>query len=221
MKNKVLELKNICKSYTEFKIFNPFNKDISKIEVLKNVSFDIYESEIVGISGKNGSGKSTLLRVISGLENHDEGFINKQEKMKIRYISANDRSFFWRLNVIQNLELFNLYSSRSNLEVQEKMHYYMEIFNLADSKDTEFMKLSSGQKRKLILIRALLSGADILLFDEVSENLDESSKSIFLNEISKTRIDERKTFIWVSHDANELSKFCDRTLNIRDLNDDS
>ena len=53
MKNKVLELKNICKSYTEFKIFNPFNKDISKIEVLKNVSFDIYESEIVGISGKN------------------------------------------------------------------------------------------------------------------------------------------------------------------------
>ena len=95
MKNKVLELKNIYKSYTKFKIFNPFNKDISKIEVLKNVSFDIYESEIVGVSGKNGSGKSTLLRVISGLENHDEGFINKQEKMKIRYISASDRSFFW------------------------------------------------------------------------------------------------------------------------------
>lgn len=220
MKNKVIEIKNICKSYTKFKIFNLFNNDINKIDVLKNVSFDIYDSEIVGISGKNGSGKSTLLRVISGLESHDEGFINKEKKTKIRYISANDRSFFWRLNVTQNLELFNLYSTRSNLEVQERMLYYMEIFNLVDSKDTEFMKLSSGQKRKLILIRALLSGADILLFDEVSENLDESSKSIFLNEISRTRINERKTFIWVSHDLKELSKFCDRTLKISDLNDD-
>ena len=220
MRSKVLELKNIHKSYKKFGFFNLFKKErTNKIRVLRNISLKINKSEIIGISGNNGSGKSTLLRVISGIESYDSGLIHSTQNLEIRYIPANDRSFFWRLNVIENLELFNLYSSLNESEIKKKMNYYIEIFKLNDSKKIEFMKLSSGQKRKLILIRALLSGSEILLFDEVAANLDEESKSVLFNELLELKKNKDTSIVWVSHDRNELYDFCDRTFNMADINE--
>ena len=81
------------------------------------------------------------------------------------------------------------------------------------------MKLSSGKKRKLILIRALLSGSEILLFDEVAANLDEESKSVLFNELLELKKNKDTSIVWVSHDRNELYDFCDRTFNMADINE--
>ena len=76
------------------------------------------------------------------------------------------------------------------------------------------MKLSSGQKKKAIIIKSLILDSDVYLFDEISTNLDQSIKSELYEVVSTLCKEKLKSFIWVSHDENEMNQICHRIVNI-------
>ena len=76
------------------------------------------------------------------------------------------------------------------------------------------MKLSSGQKKKAIIIKSLILDSDVYLFDEISTNLDQTTKSEIYNVVNTLCKEKLKSFIWVSHDEHEMQQICHRIVKI-------
>ncbi len=204
----MLEIKKITKSFSDISFLK---KDPTK--VLKKISLELKQGDFLELIGNNGSGKTTLLKIISGLIRQDAGEINSKDFSKT-YVSSSDRAFFWRLTVMENLRFF--YSIR-HLEYEEKRHELcldlLKRFELYSYKDKLFMHLSSGQKKKVAIISALLNDSDIFLFDEVTTSLDEQSRDALLEYLNQIRKD--KIIVWATHD-NEIKKIKTKTLVIKD-----
>ena len=102
---EVLSLKNISKSFKTNQ-YNFFKKAKRKT-VLKNISFSAKKGDSIAIVGKNGCGKTTLLKIIAGVLQQDNGLMRSiYSSDEISIVNANDRSFFWRLSVLENLKFF-------------------------------------------------------------------------------------------------------------------
>lgn len=197
--NTVISIKNLKKS------FGP-------LEVLKDISLDIYDKKIVSIIGASGSGKSTLLRCMNLLETPDEGSISfhdielldkKVNINKIRQkIGMVFQSFnlFNNMNVIDNcthapLKLLNISLS----EAIEKATYYLSKVGMADYINQDVKTLSGGQKQRVAIARALCMQPDVLLFDEPTSALDPETVGEVLD-VMKILANEGMTMVVVTHE---------------------
>ncbi len=214
----MLEVKNINKSFefiTLQSIFMPSH--VNKVnEVLIDISFGLEEEEIVGLRGVNGSGKSTILRIISGIISQDSGEIIYKDltKDKIALINSNERSFYWRLTAYQNLKFFGSLYGLKKKELDTKIDNLVEEFKLEKLIQKEFMFLSSGQRKRLLIARSLLKDPKLLLCDEITSNLDQPSKKEIMEIIQKVVRKNKTSVLWVSHEKEELSSFCERELRL-------
>tara|TARA_B100000989_G_C19529936_1_gene469042 strand:- start:3896 stop:4603 length:708 start_codon:yes stop_codon:yes gene_type:complete len=168
----MLSLKNISKEFHR----NPLNfllKKNSKVKILNSISFNAMPGEIIAVIGRNGSGKTTLLKTISGLLSHDEGSLNyknvdiSNNLNNISLVNSNDRSFFWRLSIIENLKFF----SRDNF-IEKDVNKILELLDLNNKKSHIYLSLSSGEKKRLAIARALMQKPKILLLDEFTTSID-------------------------------------------------
>tara|TARA_Y100001968_G_scaffold276989_1_gene271572 strand:+ start:736 stop:1452 length:717 start_codon:yes stop_codon:yes gene_type:complete len=211
----MIEIENLKKS---FDIYNSILlRKISSKLVLKDVSFKINKGDVVGVIGKNGSGKSTLLKILFGSIEADSGSLKlygdeKKYKEFIKnssLINSNDRSFFWRLSLEENLDYFkSIYGS----EEKEEFRFLKDDLNLLDLYNRNFSTLSSGEKKKAILYRALLKDPELILFDEFTQSLDLPTKKSIESLIKSLVKDYKKTIIWVTHDLNEIMSLCNKLL---------
>ena len=152
---KIMEVKNICKTY---------QSQNGEIEALKNISFDICEGEYISIIGPSGCGKSTLLSIISGLENKTSGEIYIDGK--IGYMLQKDNLLEWRTiykNVLLGLEIQKENTPENRAYVKELLKKY----GLYEFKDKYPTQLSGGMRQRVALIRTLAIRPKILLLDEV------------------------------------------------------
>ena len=204
----MLEIREITKSFCDIGFLKK-----KSTKVLKKISLELNQGDFSELIGNNGSGKTTFLKIISGLIKQDTGDIYPKDFSKT-YVSSSDRAFFWRLTVMENLQFF--YSIR-HLEFKEKRHELcldlLKRFELFSYKDKLFMHLSSGQKKKVAIISALLNDSDIFLFDEITTSLDEQSVNALLEYLNQIRKD--KIIIWATHN-NEIKKIKTKTLIIKD-----
>ena len=204
----MLEIREITKSFSDIGFLKK-----KPTKVLKKISLKLNQGDVLELIGKNGSGKTTFLKIISGLIKQDAGDIYPKDFSKT-YVSSSERAFFWRLTVMENLQFF--YSIR-HLEFKEKRHELcldlLKRFELFSYKDKLFMHLSSGQKKKVAIISALLNDSDIFLFDEVTTSLDEQSVNALLEYLNQIRKD--KIIIWATHNK-EIKKIKTKTLIIKD-----
>jgi len=215
MKTKILEVQNLNKSYEEFSFGDFFlGRANKKNTIFKNFSLHLNKGEILGISGKNGSGKTTLLKILSDHISFNSGKINISNDIDIYYSSSNERSFFWRLSLLENLRLFSLFSKKEINFFDRYIEEFLSKFRLLEFKDVEFMKLSSGQKKKAIIIKSLILNNDVYLFDEIATNLDQTTKSELYDILNTLCKKELKSFIWVSHDKHEMNQICHRIINL-------
>jgi len=215
MKTKILEVQNLNKSYEEFNFKNFFLGRVNERNtIFKNFNLHLNQGEILGISGKNGSGKTTLLKILADQISFNSGNINISNDIDIYYSSSNERSFFWRLSLLENLRLFSLFSKKEINFFDRYAEEFLSKFGLFEFKDIEFMKLSSGQKKKAIIIKSLILDSDVYLFDEISTNLDQSIKSEVYDVVNTLCKEKLKSFIWVSHDEHEMHQICHRIVNI-------
>lgn len=197
---KIMEVKNICKTY---------QSQNGEIEALKNISFDICEGEYISIIGPSGCGKSTLLSIISGLENKTSGEIYIDGK--IGYMLQKDNLLEWRTiykNVLLGLEIQKENTPENRAYVEELLKKY-ELYEFKDKYPTQ---LSGGMRQRVALIRTLAIRPKILLLDEAFSALDYQTRLMVTEDVYKILKAENITALMVTHDISEAISMSDRVI---------
>ena len=188
------------------------------INVFENLDFTIESGDFIKIVGPNGSGKSTFLKLIKKIILPNQGniyFNDDINQSDIAYVSQNLRSFFLNLTVKQNLSFFNSLNNKSKVNFESKILENLKYFNLEEKINTQMSNLSSGQVKKISIIRALLSNPKVLLLDEVTSNLEEKSRS-FLSDFVQNELNKAKniSIIWTTHYPNEIKQNNEKSYSI-------
>ena len=197
---KVLEVKNICKTY---------QAQNGEIEALREINFDVKEGEYVSIIGPSGCGKSTLLSIISGLESKTAGEIYIDGK--IGYMLQKDNLLEWRTiykNVLLGLEIQKTNTNENKRYVDELLKKY----GLYEFKDKYPRQLSGGMRQRVALIRTLAIRPKVLLLDEAFSALDYQTRLMVTEDIYKILKNENITAIMVTHDISEAISMSDRVI---------
>ena len=204
-----------------------------RVEVLKGLSINIAEGEMVAIKGESGVGKSTLLHILGVLDDADSGLIKidgvridgmwDHQKAKIRNDKIGFIFQFYHLlndfNVIENV-LFPAMIGRgqkhsSRKELHQRARELLGSVGLAHRIKHKPGELSGGEQQRVAIARALMNDPRIILADEPTGNLDTAtSESIhkLLKELSQRM---KKTIVLVTHD-DQLAGMCDRTIRMID-----
>ena len=197
---KILEVKNICKTY---------QAQNGEIEALRNISFDVKEGEYISIIGPSGCGKSTLLSIIAGLENKTSGEIYIDGK--IGYMLQKDNLLEWRTiykNVLLGLEIQKENTDENKKYVEELLKKY----GLYEFKDKYPTQLSGGMRQRVAVIRTLAIRPNILLLDEAFSALDYQTRLMVTEDIYKILKNENITALMVTHDISEAISMSDRVI---------
>ncbi len=216
----MIELSGISKNYTSFSwqmAFPPFEKKTFK--ALENITLDISKGEAIALLGPNGAGKTTLIKILSTLISFDTGTAkiggldlvrdSRAVRRMIGMVNTNDRSFYWRLTGRQNFDFFVSLYDIGCTERKRRIDAVIEQFALRDIIDQPFMTLSSGQRQKIALARALLHDPEVILLDEPTSSLDPLTAKEFIQLIRKIVISSRsKTMIWCTHNLVEAQAVC-------------
>ncbi len=184
-----LILSNINKSFDEKDVFVDFNYSFSFGTIYK-------------ISGPNGSGKTTLFKLIAGIYKPDSGSIEHSLGLNksISYIDSNSRSFFHRLNVLDNLKYFlSLHCMQYNISFINELINYFEISSL---KKTIFSDLSQGQMQLISIIRGLSCDSKIIIFDESFISLDFEKRSKLEDLLLNKYKEQNRLILYSSHENN-------------------
>ncbi len=195
------------------------NKSINGKRILKDISFDIYEGEIVGLVGKNGAGKSTLLKLMTGLYSIDSG--------EIYYYDYNLKKDYEKAmsivgTLIESPDLYKGLSGDDNLKIFKSMFKNVdestieEIVNIVEMEKflgRKFKTYSLGMKERLGIASSLLNSPRILILDEPTNGLDPVGVKKIFNIIKKMK---DTTIIISSHMLNEIESICDKIIFIND-----
>ncbi len=200
------------------KVYKNFGSKI----VLKNVSFEIYPSDILGIIGPNGAGKSTLLYILLNIITPTSGkifyfgkdfFKNRSEILKKVSFASQYVSLPYSLTVEENIKVFaNLYEIK---EADKKINKLLDLFKLKDKKKVLTRALSSGEMMRLNLVRAFLNDPLILLLDEPTAGLDPEYVKYISELLKSLSKDKKLAIILTSHQLGELEKIINKALLIK------
>ncbi|OEG63772.1 amino acid ABC transporter ATP-binding protein, PAAT family [Halanaerobium congolense] len=195
------------------------NKSFGELEVLRDVSFDVQQGEVISIIGPSGSGKSTLLRSLIGLEeiNSGELFIEgisvkksgkkAYEKMGMVFQGFN---LFPHKTVMGNLiEAPIVVKGEKKEEAKKRAEELLNKVGLTDKKESYPAQLSGGQKQRVAIARALAMEPDIMLFDEPTSSLDPELVGEVLTVI-RGLADENITMMIVTHEMGFAKDVSDR-----------
>ncbi|MDR0545483.1 MAG: ABC transporter ATP-binding protein [Mycoplasmataceae bacterium] len=206
----IISLKNVSKFFASFENGKPV-----KFYSLKNISTSINQGEVMFLMGANGSGKSTLINCLCNIYHPSSGFFeynyefkhNPCEKFGVafqinKYI---DVLSVWDY-IVFTQRLYKINTDIANVA------FLLKLFGVDQYLDKKAVKLSGGLQQRLNLVLAILSGAKILIFDEITNNLDQKSRTLIIDFIKKyIRINNITTII-VSHDSLEVQKLATRIL---------
>jgi len=192
-------------------------KSFGSLEVLKNVSFEVAQNDVVAVIGPSGSGKSTMLRSLIHLEEVDGGSIRVHGEylvkdgvypgsQKIRQITARMGMVFQHFNLFphltvrENLEIApRIVKREEEAQIRRRSAELLEKVGLAQKADAYPSRLSGGQKQRVAIARALMMKPDILLFDEPTSALDPELTGEVL-QVIKQLAQEQMTMIVVTHE---------------------
>lgn len=218
-KDIVISVRNVSKTFKikdrntnsiRSKIFNIFNPNISReIKALNNINLEIKKGEFFGIIGKNGSGKSTLLKIMCTVYLPDKGGeveING-DFQRLALGTGFDMELTARENVYLNASLYGLSFKRIGTLFSD----IIQFAELEQFVDTKLKFFSTGMISRLAFSIAVHVDAEILFLDEFGGVGDvrfrEKSDQVFKESIIKG-----KTIVYVSHELNTISEYCDRVL---------
>lgn len=206
----VMRARNVGLYYNNKRKFDLTGKHRSW--VLKDISFDLYEGECIGIMGKNGAGKSSLLRVLAGIHKPDRGTLqNYGHTVALLTLGAGFiKHLSGRDNMILSAQLLGL----PKKEVMKRIDAMIEYSELGDSIDDPIFTYSSGMRSRLGFSVAIQSEPDILLIDEKLGTGDKDFRKKSAETIREMVLGG-KTVVLISHNARTVEKLSDRAMVIQ------
>lgn len=208
-RKKVLELRHVNAYYKEGKI---------RRQILKDVSFTLYEGEMIGLVGESGSGKSTLCKCVLGLLKDYEGDVihyteRPQMVFQDPYASLNPKKTIgWILEEpLRISKAGGRESHRAKAEAMlEKVHLSKEIY------DRYPRELSGGQRQRVSIALALMTGTSFILADEALSALDVTVQAQMIALLKELQEQEQICYLFVSHDLDVVNMICSRVLVLKD-----
>lgn len=206
----ILEVKNLKKTF-------------KKSEIIKGISFELQEGEILGILGPNGAGKTTTLQMLLGILTPTSGDIkifdkslweHKSEILEQMNFSSTYVDMPWRLTVKENLTwsayLYDIPDRKKRLE------QIKTLFRLEKQWKQPVSSLSAGQKTRVNLARSMINYPRILLLDEPTASLDPEVAGYIREFFANQRKTYNKSIILTSHNMAEVEGLCDRVIILKD-----
>ena len=205
-----IEVINLSKSYKSKK-------------AVKNISFKINENEIVGLLGPNGCGKTTTIAMILGLLKPSSGkiLVNGMNIEDHRISLLHKMNFISpyielpkKLTVKQNLIVYGKLYSVKNLN--ERINYLANKLRLKELLNNMTGELSSGQKNRVSLAKALINDPTVLLLDEPTASLDPETGDFVRTFLENYKKEKKISVLLASHNMNEVKRLCNSILMMRD-----
>ena len=206
MVHPVLEVSGLTKQYGNFTAVN-------------NISFSIKEGEIVGLLGPNGAGKTTTIQMLLALTHPTKGSIkyfgqdlrtHREEILaRINYVSAYS-GMQSRVTVWENLQVFAGLYEVEHWETKAKN--IVELLGISHKSSSLFWHLSSGEKARVNMAKALLNDPELILMDEPTASLDPEIVDTILDMIATMRKEKNVAILYTSHNMGEVSRLCDRVI---------
>ena len=200
----VIEAQNLWKSY---------DLGTQKVDILKNISLQIFKGGFYSIMGPSGSGKSTLLYLLGGLDKPSQGSIkvNGKELMVMKdrdssIMRRRDIGFVFQfynlipnLTVEENILLPVLLDGQKVQKKKKRLEEILEIVGLTERRKYTPRELSGGQQQRVAIARALMNNPEIILADEPIGNLDSKTGTEIMLLLQKINREEGKTIVQVTH----------------------
>jgi len=209
MTSAVIEVRNVNKQY-----------GITK--AVRNLNFKINKGSVIGLLGPNGCGKSTTIGMMLGLIKPTSGevIINNKSIEKNRTSILQKMNFISpyielpkKLTIEENLKVYGRMYGVKNLK--DKIFDLLKKLNLTEFKERKTGELSSGQKNRVSLAKALINEPDILLLDEPTASLDPDVGDYVRSIIEDFASNHKKTILIASHNMNEVERLCDEVMMMK------
>jgi ABC-2 type transport system ATP-binding protein len=181
------------------------SKSLRGRSILRDVDLAVPRGTIAVIEGENGTGKTTLVRILSTVVLPDSGtalvngFDVSRQGMEVRksigVSFANERSLYWRINALQNLQLFGRFAGIPKRIIAERSATLLEELHLQSASDRWVAQMSTGQRQRLMVARALLTDPAVLLLDEPFRGLDEQGLTALLSLVARRKQEGTTTLI--------------------------
>jgi ABC-type polysaccharide/polyol phosphate transport system ATPase subunit len=220
MKNTIIKFENVSKDFSKnnqktFKEFLPAlflgEKTVDRFTVFKDISFEIKKGECVGIIGPNGSGKSTILKLIAGVMSPTSGTISVQGRISplIELGAGMHPELTGRENIFLNGAILGL----SRKQIVENIQSIIDFSEIEEFIDQPIKHYSSGMYMRLAFSIAIHVKPEILIVDEILGVGDASFQEKCFKKMEEFKTNG-VTIILVSHNLNQIEKFCNRVIYI-------
>ena len=191
------------------------------VVALEDVSFDVRPGEILGLVGQNGAGKTVLLKMIATLNEPTDGQVrvfgkdsvthSREIRSQVGMATCDERSFYWRLTSRQNMTFFAKLCGLSKRAARQRVNTLLDLLDLMPVADRSYRVLSTGNRQRLAIARALLLDPELLLLDEPTNSLDPIAAAR-LREVIQDRIasDRKRAVVITSHNLEEVQDLSSR-----------
>lgn len=212
---------------------NKVSRHFGGVKAVDELDLTVHQGEILGLIGPNGSGKSTTVNLITGVYRHQSGSMHFKGQ-DIALLDPHERTAIGIARTFQNIRLFghltvwqNLWAARvvrrggwsgfrerwlsGAVAAREQAEELLEFGNLADKRDMLAGNLAFGEQRRLELVRAAASGAELLLLDEPAAGMNAEEIGDLDERIRKLR-DQGRTILLIEHHMELVMEVCDRVV---------
>lgn len=224
MTANAIEIVNLHKSFRPLNILRrPTGQGNNGRIAIDGLTLEVPENQRLAVLGPNGAGKSTLLRILATLVRPTTGSVQvlghdiddaPAVRRLIGWATGDERSFYWQLSGLANLQFFAGLQGLRGPEGAERIDYLLRSVGLADASHIGYHAYSSGMRQKLAIARALLHSPKVLLLDEPTRSLDPESADE-LRRLLHDYAGKSHTIVWVTHNITEAVDYCDRVIWMR------
>ncbi|QKX18097.1 ABC transporter ATP-binding protein [Microbulbifer sp. YPW1] len=209
MNAEIMSFNNVGLAYR--RSLNPF---APKNWVLKDIDFQLYRGEVLGVIGHNGAGKSTLLRLLAGIIAPNRGSITRERGIRSQLLTLN-LGFIHQLSGFDNAIMSLVTQGKTIKEAHKLIDGVIEFSGIPHLMDHSVSTYSAGERARLGFAIAMQATPDILLLDEMLGVGDKEFK-VKSGKALKERVQSDQTAVLVSHSPGTIRKFCERALWIEE-----